>query len=142
MVINEPLLRGVEFVTGDSIEALTELVRTVTPGFLFLDSAASAMHTFREFLVCEQALRAGACLLVDNAALPCTTKTLSPVRKGKILVPYLLASPLWEVQPHPRAGDSMIAAIRHADPVFADPAYEDPEFMGNWRARFDRSLPV
>jgi len=131
---------NIEFVIGDSLESLSKIVAKHTIDFLFLDSAASAMHTFREFLICEPALKPGACLLVDNAALPGEKKLLSPVRKGKILVPYLLASPYWEVRAHPRAGDSMISAILHSEANFADPDYEHPENIDNWQAYFDKVL--
>lgn len=130
----------IEFITGDSLENLPKFVAKHTIDFLFLDSAASAMHTFREFLICEPALKAGACLLVDNAALPGEKILLSPVRKGKILVPYLLASPFWEVRAHPRAGDSMISAILHGEANFADSEYEHPEYIDNWQASFDKFL--
>lgn len=131
---------NIEFVIGDSLQTLPIIVAKNTIDFLFLDSAASAMHTFREFLICEPALKEGACLLVDNAALPEEKLLLSPVRKGKILVPYLLASSFWEVRSHPRAGDSMISAVLHGKPNFADPAYEDPDYIDNWRADFNKSL--
>jgi hypothetical protein len=74
---------------------------------------------------------------VDNAALPGARRLLSPVRKGKILVHYLLASPVWEVEEFPTAGDSMIAAYRHAELNYADPSYEDPEYVDPWRTAFN-----
>jgi len=137
---NGEQVANIEFVIGDSLENLPKIVAKHTIDFLFLDSAASAMHTFREFLICEPALKPGACLLVDNAALPEEKILLSPVRKGKILVPYLLASPYWEVCAHPRAGDSMISAILHSEANFADFGYEHPEYIDNWRAHFDKTL--
>jgi predicted O-methyltransferase YrrM len=130
----------IKFVIGDSLENLHEIVAKHTIDFLFLDSAASAMHTFREFLICEPALKPGACLLVDNASLPYEKRLLSPVRKGKIIVPYLLSSPYWEVFAHPIAGDSMISAILHREANFADPIYEHPEYIDNWRTHFDKGL--
>jgi len=130
-------LDHVHFVIGDSLANLSEIVaQHEVVHFVFLDSAASALHTFREFLAVEAAFRRGGCLLVDNAALPGEKDLLSPVRKGKIVVPYLLASPHWEVVAHPRSGDSMVAAIRHEEANFADPAYEHPDYVDNWRARF------
>jgi len=130
---------NIEFVVGDSLKNLPKILEKHTIiDFLFLDSTASATHTFREFLIVEPALGPGACLLVDNAALPGAKRLLSPVRKGKILVPYLLASPYWEVHAHPRAGDSMISAVFHSEADFADPDYEHPEYIDNWRSRFDR----
>ena len=131
---------NVEFVIGDSLENLPKISAKHDIDFLFLDSAASAMHTFREFLACESSLKPGACVLVDNAALPGEKVLLSPVRKGKILVPYLLASPYWDVSAHPRAGDSMISAILHEEANYADPLYEDPEYIDQWQAYFDNSI--
>ncbi len=131
---------SIKFVIGNSLDNLPKIVTKHTINFLFLDSAASAMHTFREFLICEPALKPGACLLVDNASLPGEKKLLSPVRKGNILVPYLLASPYWEVCAHPRAGDSMISAILHSEANFANPDYEHTDYIDNWRARFDKTL--
>ena len=65
---------------------------------------------------------------------------LSPCRKGKIIVPYLLASTWWEVTGHPTAGDSMVSAVRHGRPEFADPAFEWPEFVDTWEANFARGF--
>jgi predicted O-methyltransferase YrrM len=132
---------SVNFLIGDSLESLRDISdQHSTIHFLFLDSAASAMHTFREFSAVERCLKPGSIVLIDNAALPCQKNVLSPVRKGKILVPYLLASPFWEVHSHPGAGDSMISAIMHAEPDYADREYEDPEYIDNWRALFNREL--
>lgn len=133
-------ISNVQFVIGDSLTNLPAIAAKHKIDFLFLDSAASAMHTFREFLICEPALNPEACLLVDNAALPDEKKLLSPVRKGKILVPYLLASSYWEVRAHPRSGDSMISAILHKEPNFADPDYEHPEYIDNWQAYFNKTI--
>jgi predicted O-methyltransferase YrrM len=128
----------VAFRAGDSRESLRAIVADhAYLDFVFLDSAASAMHTWQEFLIVEPRLLPGAVLLVDNAALPEARHLLSPVRKGKILVHYLLASPVWEVEGFPAAGDSMIAAYRHAEPSYADPSYEDPEYVDHWRLAFD-----
>lgn len=132
---------NVRFEFGDSLESLKRITgQHERFDFVFLDSAASAMHTFREFMLVENNLRAGACLIVDNAALPGETHTLTPVRKGKILVPYLLASPFWEVSGHPAAGDSMVSAVMHKEGAYADPAYEHPEYIDNWRALFEDKL--
>lgn len=135
------VLSNVNFVIGDSLESLRAIAaKHPVIRFLFLDSAASAMHTFREFLLVESCLRTGSRVLVDNAALPKQKMVLSPVRKGKILVPYLLASPFWEVTGHPGAGDSMVSAVMRAEPDYADRDYEDPEYIDNWRAKFNREL--
>jgi predicted O-methyltransferase YrrM len=131
---------GVEFVIGESLESLAKIVAEHTIDFLFLDSAPSAMHTLREFLICEPGLEPGACVVVDNAALPGERWALGPVRKGRILVPYLLASPYWDVRAHRRAGDSMVSAILHSEADFADPAHEHPDYTDNWRRDLDRSL--
>lgn len=134
-------LDNVRFLFGDSHDSLKQIAaQQARIDFLFLDSAASAMHTFREFQIMEGNLAAGSCVVVDNAALPRETHTLGPVRKGKILVPYLLASPFWEVSGHPRAGDSMISAIMHEEGDYADPEYEHPEYIDNWRELFTRKL--
>jgi predicted O-methyltransferase YrrM len=125
----------VVFRAGDSQESLRAIVADhAYLDLVFLDSAASAMHTWREFLIVEPRLQPGAVLLVDNAALPGARRLLSPVRKGKILVHYLLASPVWEVEGFPAAGDSMVGAYRHAEPDYADPRYEDPDYVDHWRA--------
>ena len=131
----------VAFRVGDSHESLRAIVADHAHlDFVFLDSAASAMHTWQEFLMVEPRLLPGAVLLVDNAALPGARRLRSPVRKGKILVHYLLASPVWEVEGFPAAGDSMIAAYRHAEPSYADPSYEDPEYVDRWRLAFNSGL--
>lgn len=98
------------------------------------------MHTFQEFQIIEPFLKAGASLLIDNASLPNTRVMLSPCRKGKIIVPYLLASVWWEVTGHPTAGDSMVSAVRHDCPEFADPAFEWPGFVDTWEADFARGF--
>jgi len=131
-------LSNIEFIIGDSLINLPKIIDKHSIDFLFLDSAPSAMHIFREFLICEPAFKPGACLLVDNAALPEEKCLLSLVRKGKILVPYLLASAYWEVQAHPKAGDSMISAILHEEAKFADPAYEQPNYVEPWQANLNR----
>lgn len=132
---------NVQFEFGDSHESLEKIAGEYPKiDFLFLDSAASAMHTFREFMIVENNLSAGSCVVVDNAALPKEPQTLGPVRKGKILVPYLLASPFWEVYGHPTAGDSMVSAVMHGNGAYADPEYEHPEYIDNWRTLFERKL--
>lgn len=131
----------IRFQMGDSLDSLREIARKHDRiDFLFLDSAASATHTFREFFIVERCLQPGAVLLIDNAALPEEKRVLSPVRKGKILVHYLLASPVWEVVGYPAAGDSMVAAIRHERPEFADSRYEHPEYVDHWKDLFEKEL--
>lgn len=128
---------NVKFLVGDSAVLLQRLAQEHPQvHFLFLDAAASAMHTFREFQVIEPALKKGSVLLIDNAALPGETRLLSPCRKGKIIVPYLQASACWEVHGHPDAGDSMISAICHDSAEFADPAYEWPQYVDPWEWSF------
>jgi hypothetical protein len=133
---------SVEFRCGDSVESLKEVAsRYPSIDFLFLDSAASAMQAFREFMAVEGNLKPGAVVLLDNAAIPeYRGPLLSPVRKGKILVPYLLASPCWEVSGHPRSGDSMVSAVRCDEPNYADPRYEDPNRIDSWQPLFKRKL--
>ena len=138
---SENILGNVRFMIGDSLDSLGKIAAEHPEiHFLFLDSAASAMHTFREFLLVEQCLKPGATVLVDNAAIPGAWRVLSPVRKGKILVPYLLASPCWEVTGHPESGDSMVSAVLRSEPDFADPAYEDADYIDNWRRLFKERL--
>lgn len=132
---------SIRFVIGDSLDSLQDIASKHDHlDFVFLDSAASATHTFREFSIVERCLHPGSVLLIDNAALPEETCTLSPVRKGKILVPYLLASPVWEVTGYPSAGDSMVAAVRHEKPEYADARYEHPEYVDHWSELFAREL--
>ena len=129
---------NVEFLPGDSVARLRELAgRHEQVHFLFLDAAASAMHTFQEFLVIEPVLKQGSILLVDNAALPGETRLLSPCRKGKIIVPYLQASAWWQVFGHPDAGDSMISAKMCDSPDYADPDYEWSEYVDAWEWSFE-----
>jgi SAM-dependent methyltransferase len=134
-------LKNVIFMVGDSHDSLKQITgRHPQLDFVFLDAAASAMHTFQEFQIIEPFLKPGASLLIDNAALPNTRVMLSPCRKGKIIVPYLLASAWWEVTGHPTAGDSMVSAVRHERPDFADTAFEWPEFVDAWEADFARGF--
>ncbi|MCD6394269.1 MAG: class I SAM-dependent methyltransferase [Planctomycetes bacterium] len=134
-------LTDVTFLIGDSIASLREIAgKHDRIDFVFLDSAASAMHTFREFQVIEPCLKAGSCLLIDNAALPQAKLLLSPCRKGKILVPYLLASPNWQVRGHPDAGDSMVSAVYSDKPNFADERYERSRNIKYWQASFQKHL--
>lgn len=131
----------IRFQMGDSLDSLRNIADMHDRlDFVFLDSAASATHTFREFTIVERCLQPGAVLLIDNAALPEETRVLSPVRKGKILVHYLLASPVWEVVGYPTAGDSMVAAIRHDKPEYADSRYEHSEYVDHWNELFDKEL--
>lgn len=132
---------NVEFVIGDSKETLPRIgEKHGGIDFIFMDSAASAMHTFQEFMAIERFFKPGSSLLIDNAALPNSSAVLSPCRKGKIIVPYLLASPWWEVKGHPAAGDSMVSAIRHDRPDFADRAYEWPDFVDQWEQEFEQAF--
>ena len=131
----------VEFLFGDSLESLRKIMDSHDHiDLLFLDSAASALHTFREFMIAEPRLGPGSVVVIDNAALPHERRVLSPVRKGKIVVPYLLASPFWKVEGHPGAGDSMVSAFFDESPDHADPEFEDPEYVDNWRSLFERKL--
>jgi len=130
---------NVIFLIGDSVDSLHKIVlehRRID--FVFLDSAPSAIHTFREFQTIEQCLKAGSSLLIDNAALPQSRLRLSPCRKGKIIVPYLLASPYWEIEAHPNAGGSMISALYHDEPKYADPSYECFDYIDPWRSHFSK----
>lgn len=135
------LVEKVKFLIGSSLTSLESIAKNhETIDFLFLDSAASAMYTFQEFMTVEKCLNTGSVILIDNAAIPGEKHLLSPARKGKILVPYLLASPYWEVQGYPEAGDSMVSAIKRDAPDYADPMYEDPGYIDNWRAQFNNKI--
>ncbi len=134
-------LSEVNLLTGDSLESLATIAaRHGRIDFALLDSAPSATHTLREFLTLEPRFGPGSRLLVDDAALPAARLLLSPCRKGKLIVPYLLASPFWTVTAHPRAGDSMVSAVLDAIGARADSGYEDPSYVDRWRANFDRRL--
>lgn len=134
-------LTEVTLLAGDSLDGLAEIVsRHGRIDFALLDSAPSATHTLREFLLLEPRFGPGSRLLVDDAALPGARLLLGPCRKGKLLVPYLLASPFWTVTAHPRAGDSMVSAVLDAIGARADAGYEDPGYVDRWRASFDRRL--
>lgn len=129
---------NVNFILGDSLASLSYLAEQHPQiNFLFLDAAASAMHTFREFQAAEKSLGDGSILLMDNAALPSETRLLSPCRKGRIVVPWLQASAYWRVSGHPLSGDSMVSAVCSRDPDFADPDYEWPEYQDPWKWSFD-----
>lgn len=131
-------LENVNFLTGESLASLRTITqRHAAIHFVFLDSAPSAMHTFREFQVVESHLPVGACVLIDNASVPGTWLRLGPTRKGKVVVPYLLASRYWELIPYPRAGDSMVFAVRHGEPRFGDPACEHPHHVDRWEGEGD-----
>ena len=134
-------LARVHFLEGDSLASVARIAsRHERIDFALLDSAPSATHTLREFQLLEPRLGAGARVLIDNAALPGARLLLSPCRKGKLLVPYLLASPFWTVTAHPRAGDSMVSALHDRAGARADSRYEDPEYVDHWRVTFDRGL--
>jgi predicted O-methyltransferase YrrM len=130
-------LADVHFVEGDSLDSLARIAaRHEQIDFALFDSAPSATHTLREFQLLEPRLAAGARVLVDDAALPGARLLLSPCRKGKLLVPYLLASPFWRVRAHPRAGDSMVSAVHDRVGARADATYEDPAYVDRWREVF------
>jgi predicted O-methyltransferase YrrM len=134
-------LDSVQFLIGDSLASVAQIAaRHERIDFAFFDSAPSATHTLREFLTLEPRFGAGARVLIDNAALPGARLLLSPCRKGKLLVPYLLASPFWTVTGHPRAGDSMVSAVLDTVGARADRSYEDPSYVDHWRATFERKL--
>jgi hypothetical protein len=127
----------VNLVAGDSLDSLAAIAaRHGRIDFALLDSAPSATHTLREFLLLEPRFGPGSRLLVDDAALPGARLLLSPCRKGKLIVPYLLASPFWTVTAHPRAGDSMVSAVLDAIGARADSGY-GPGYVDRWRSTFD-----
>ena len=131
----------VQFLVGDSLIGVAQIAaRHERIDFALFDSAPSATHTLREFLALEPRFAAGARVLIDDAALPGARLLLSPCRKGRLLVPYLLASPFWTVTGHPRAGDSMVSAVLDTVGARADRSYEDPSYVDQWRATIERKL--
>jgi len=128
-------LDGVQFALGDSLENLRAIAaRHERIDFALFGSAPSATHTLREFFALEARLGPGARLLIDEACLPGARLTLSPCRRGALLVPYLLASPVWRVSGHARAGNSMVSAVHDRAGARADARYEDPRLAKQWRA--------
>ncbi len=125
------------FIVGDSLEILKNIVRNSKIDLLFLDSAPSAIHTFKEFLICENAFKSGSCLIIDNAKIPEEKSNRNPARKGKIIVPYLLASKSWEVFSHPYSGDMMIVAIKRSEKQYADIKYELDDYTDNWKNQLE-----
>lgn len=107
-------VENIEFMMEDSLSALRKIEELNDHiDFVFLDSAASALQTFKEFVIIEPKLNYGANLLIDNAKLPNRKLALTASRKGKIIVPYLLAHPNWKVIGYPLEGDSMVGAIKN-----------------------------
>ena len=75
---------NIEFLIGDSIASLNKICqRHERISLLFLDSAASALHTFREFCSVEDHLNDSALLLIDNAAIPGSTVKVESCQKGQ-----------------------------------------------------------
>jgi hypothetical protein len=126
---------NVIFLIGDSIINLNKIALNHPHiHFAFLDSAPSAMHTFCEFQSIKKCLKTDSCILIDNAAFTNAKLLLSRCRKGKILIPFLLASPNWVVHAYPNAGDSMISAIYHNEPNYADHSYELSGYDDPWKS--------
>jgi predicted O-methyltransferase YrrM len=120
----------VHFLEGDSVPNLQRIAaRHEAVDFALFDSAPSATHTLREFQAIESRLDAGARIAIDEAALPGARLLLGPCRKGKLLVPYLLASPVWRVSSHPRTSESMVSAVYDRIGARADADYEDPAYV-------------
>jgi SAM-dependent methyltransferase len=120
----------VHFLEGDSLTSLQRIAaRHEAVDFALFDSAPSATHTLREFQALESRLDAGSRIAIDEAALPGARLLLGPCRKGKLLVPYLLASPVWRVSAHPRTSESMVSAVYDRLGARADADYEDPAYV-------------
>ncbi len=131
----------VTFLPGDSLSSLEQIAaRHGRIDFALLDSAPSATHTLREFLLLEPRFGPESRVLIDNAALPGARLLLGPCRNGKLVVPYLLASPLWTVSAYPRAGASMVGAVLDAIGARSDTGYEDPGYIEHLRATLKRGL--
>lgn len=125
-------LSEVSFLAGDTLESLARIAaRHEQVDFALFDSAPSATHTLHEFQALEPRLGPGARLLIGDASLPGARLVLAPCRKGKLLVPYLLASPVWRVKGHPRTGDSMVSAVHDRSGARADATYEDPSYVAS-----------
>jgi len=102
--------------------------RKVNIDFAFFDGAPCAYSTMRDFLAIEPFMEPGSIYVMDNARLPEKEDVIPELvgagcRKGKVVVPYLLSSPWWEVFAHPHSAGGMIAAIKRDKPVQADTAY-------------------
>ena len=129
-------LGDVLFLRGDSLEELARIAaRHERVDFALLGSAPSATHTLHEFFALEARLGPGARVLIDEAALPGARLALRHCRRGKLLVPYLLASPVWRVAAHPRVGESMVSAVHDRVGARADASYEDPSYVDRWLAQ-------
>jgi hypothetical protein len=126
----DSIMNNVEFKLGNSHEMLNQIAHHEPfINFAFLDGPPSALHTFEEFMIIQDYMLPCSILLIDNACLPCKTDTLSSCRKGKIVVPYLLASPCWKVDEYLTWGDSMIAACKqYPDPDLSHPDYEYKDY--------------
>lgn len=132
-------LGHVQFLCGDSLASVAQIAtRHERLDFALLDSAPSATQTLHEFLCLEPRFVPGARILIGDAALPDARLLLRPCRKGKLLVPYLLASPFWSVSAHRRPGDPMVSAVLDMVAARADVSYEDPSYVERLRAAFER----
>lgn len=114
---------SVQFHVGHSWEQLHGWIHGQGPvAFAFLDSgqpnpyakpSGGAVLTFGEFKLLEPHFVPGSCLLIDNAMLPEHTSPCYSYRrfpKGRILVPYLLASGRWHVTGYPHDAGGMVFA--------------------------------
>ena len=134
-------LDNIQFLIGDSLVTLEDLSKNLSKvDLLFLDSAASALHTYREFQILERFLSEGSLLIIDNAKLPSKWSPFEGTRKGKILVPYLLAHPFWDVSDFPKDGGSMVFAKMMSKPEYSNHAYEAPDYVDNWKKSFNKML--
>jgi predicted O-methyltransferase YrrM len=134
------VLERVHFLEGDSRESLARIAaRHESIDFALFDSAPSATQILHEFQALERRLLPGSRVLIDEAALPGARLLLGPCRKGKLLVPYLLASPVWRVTAFPRASNSMVSAVHDRVGARADASYEDPAYAA-WRAALGDGL--
>lgn len=110
--------KGLQFVIG--AEKYIDL--------LFFDAVPCAYRTFKEFQMCEHLLTPGSIYVMDNARIPEKEHIKgeckgAACRKGKVIVPYLLASPHWVVKAFPQEAGGMIGAIMQPDAKYSDPAY-------------------
>jgi len=137
---NDRWLWNVKFRINDSVKTIKALAALYGRiDLLILDSAPSALYTFNEFKGAERYLISDSIVLIDNATWPYSIK--KNTRKGKILVPYIMAKSDWLSILYSHVGDSVIMARKMRTDDFADPDYEKPgEYIDKWQKCFKKEL--
>jgi predicted O-methyltransferase YrrM len=119
----------IRFLQSDSSDALAGLAPMIgVIDFAFFDAAPCAMKTFLDFQTIEYCFRPNSIFVIDNAKLPGLKQSPGPARKGKILVPYLLAHDEWTVEAFPGYGGMMIVAVKQPHGGHADPGYYEATY--------------